>query len=83
MGVPFNRQQLMFQGVVLNDKDKLNEKGVKEGELLYLVLAPIQQPKPPQQQQPKPTMNLADMIRNFDKKKKEQGEFFYQEKPVE
>jgi hypothetical protein len=57
---------LYFQGVPLQDKDKLNQKGIKEGELLYMtvITAPIQQT------QPKPKINIADMIKNFDKNRK-------------
>ena len=58
----------MFQGKILQDKDKLDEKGVKENELIYLVHLP---PKPkPVQNQPQGGMSIADMIKNFDKQKK-------------
>ena len=64
MGVPADRQQLLFNGQPLQDKDRLNQKGVKEDDLIFLTLVA---PKP------KPTvggMSIADMIKNFDKTKK-------------
>lgn len=68
MGVPADRQQLLFNGIPMNDKDRLNQKGVGENDLIYLnVIAP----------KPKNTggMSIADMIKNFDKSKREGGDF--------
>ncbi len=45
---------------------------------MTLLPVPFQQP---QMQQPKPQVNIADMIKNFDKNKKER--FDFQQRPVE
>ena len=69
MGVPSDQQQLMFQGQVLQDKDTLDGKGIKENELIYLLHLPPK-PKPVQNQQPQGGMSIADLVKNFDKQKK-------------
>ena len=64
MSVPADRQRLLFNGQPLQDKDFFNQKGVKENDLIFLMLVT---PKP------KPAvvgMGIADMIKNFDKTKK-------------
>lgn len=66
MGVPSNRQQILYQGKLLNDKDKLDQKGIHDGQLLYLTVVA---PKPVPQQQGGGGMSIADMIKNFDKSK--------------
>lgn len=81
-GVPSNRLALYFQGKPLQDKDRLNQSGVAEGELLYLTILPQQQQQVPRQQQPGQSFNIADMIKNFDKARKQSGDGFV-EKRVE
>ena len=68
----------MYNGVPLKDKDRLNQKGVKENDLLFISLVA---PKP----KPSGGMSIADMIKNFDKTKKEGGDFriMFPEKSIE
>ena len=82
MGLPTDRQQILFNGQPLKDKDRLKAKGVHEGDLLFLTIgAP----------QPKPNtgggggLGIAAMIKNFDKQKREGGGDFrmlFPEKPI-
>ena len=45
MGLPTDRQQILFNGQPLKDKDRLKAKGVHEGDLLFLTIG-APQPKP-------------------------------------
>lgn len=66
--MPSTRLGILYQGKPLQDKDRLNQKGIVDGDLLYMMLLPV--PFQQQQQQPKPQVNIADMIKNFDKNKR-------------
>lgn len=73
---------IYYQGNPLQDKDKLNAKGIGEGDLLYMTLVPLAYQQ--QQQQPKPQVNIADMIKNFDKNRKQSGDqYMFKEKGIE
>ena len=65
IGVPADRQQLFFNSQPLQDKDRLNQKGVGENDLIFMTVV-AQQPKP----KPAGGVSIADMIKNFDKAKK-------------
>ena len=69
MGVPSHEQQLLFQGQSLQDKDRLDQKGIKENELIYLVHLPPR-PKPAQNPPMQGGMSIADMVKKFDQQRK-------------
>lgn len=65
MGIPSERIILFFQGQQLNDQDTLDKRGVGEGELIFLNIAPPR----PQPKQGGGGLSIADMIKSFDKNK--------------
>lgn len=64
--MPSNRIGILFQGKPLQDKDRLNQCGITEGELLYMTMLP----PPVQNHQGQGGLNIADMIKNFDRNRK-------------
>ena len=56
--------ELYMDGQPLRDNQRLSQRGINEGALVYFAIAKKTQPKP------KTGMGLADMIRGFDKKVK-------------
>ena len=62
--MPMNQLELYFDGIVLKDNEKLAQKNIGDGSLLYFNIAQKAPPKP------KGGLGLAAMIRNFDKEQK-------------
>ena len=68
-----NQIDLLLDGTPLKDSDKLSDKGIGEGGLIYFVIT-----KRPVVQQPKKGMGIAAMIKQFDHHKKNITEEGYQ-----
>ena len=60
-----SRLQLFLDGSPLQDQEKLSQRGIKEGGLIFFAIAKEQGPP-----KPKKGLGLADMIKTFDQKKK-------------
>ena len=57
---------LYLDGSPLKDEEKLSQRGIGEGGLIYFVVSQ----RPVQPQKPKKGLGIAAMIKEFDKEKK-------------